>query len=66
MDETNVMMDDELIEECMEVTGIRTREALIDFALREVLRHGRQKCLLELKGTVEWEGNLEEWREERL
>ena len=65
MGRTNVVLDDELVEECKKLTGITTRRALIDFALRELRRHGRQRRLLELKGAIKWEGNLEAWREAR-
>ena len=65
MGRTNVVLDDKLVEECQKITGIRTRRALIDYALHELLRHGRQRRLLELKGTIEWEGNLDAWREGR-
>ena len=65
MGRTNVVLDDELVEKCRKLTGIKTRRALIDFALREVLRHGRQRRLLELMGAVEWEGDLTEWRKQR-
>ena len=65
MGRTNVVLDDELIEECQKVTGIKTRRALIDFALHEVLRHGRQRRLLELRGSVKWEGDLAAWRQPR-
>ena len=66
MGRTNVVLDDELIAECQELTGIKTRRALIDYALHEVRRRGRQKRLLELKGAVEWEGDLGEWRQARV
>jgi len=66
MSRTNVVLDDGLVEECQKITGIKTRRALIDYALHEVLRHGRQKRLLELKGSVKWEGNLSAWREARV
>jgi len=66
MGRTNVVLDDTLVEECQRLTGIKTRRALIDFALRELLRHGQQKRLLELKGTVQWEGDLSAWRESRI
>jgi Arc/MetJ family transcription regulator len=62
MGRTNVVIDDDLVQECQRLTGIRTRRALIDYALREVRRRGRQKRLLELKGTIKWEGDLTEWR----
>jgi len=65
MGRTNVVLNDELVEECQKLTGIKTRRALIDHALREVLRHGRQRRLLELKGAVDWEGNLAAWRQAR-
>ena len=65
MGRTNVVLDDELVEECQKLTGISTRRALIDHALRELLRRGHQRRLLELQGTVKWEGNLDAWREAR-
>lgn len=66
MGRTNVVLDDKLISECQKVTGIKTRRALIDLALRELLRRERQKKLLELKGKVTWEGDLDAWRQGRL
>ncbi|MDZ7759189.1 MAG: type II toxin-antitoxin system VapB family antitoxin [Desulfovermiculus sp.] len=65
MKRTNVVLDDELVKECQELTGIKTRRALIDYALHEVRRRGRQKRLLKLKGAVNWEGDLAEWRKAR-
>ncbi len=65
MGRTNVVIDDELVDECLQLTGIRTRRALIDHAPREVRRRGRRKRLLELKGTIEWEGDLAKWRKVR-
>jgi Arc/MetJ family transcription regulator len=65
MGRTNVVIDDDLVNECQKLTGIRTRRALIDYALHEVRRRGRQKRLLELKGTIKWEGDLVEWRKMR-
>lgn len=62
MGRTNVVLDDELVEECQRLTGIETRRALIDYALRELRRRGRQRQLLELKGAVEWDGDLTAWR----
>ncbi len=65
MGRTNIVLDDTLVETCKELTGIKTRRALVDYALRELKRHGRQKRLLELKGAVDWEGDLSSWRETR-
>ena len=65
MKRTNVLLDDKIVEDCLKATGIKTRKALIDHALRELLRHESQTKILELKGNVHWEGNLNEWRQGR-
>jgi len=65
MGRTNLVLDDQLVADCVEATGIRTRRALVDHALHELLRHERQKKVLELKGTVVWEGDLAGWRRAR-
>ena len=65
MGRTNVVLNDDLVAACQRATGLKTRRALIDHALSELLRHERQKKILELKGAVRWQGNLEEWRRGR-
>ena len=65
MKRTNVVLDDNLVESCIKATGIKTRKALIDHALRELLRHENQIKILNLKGNINWEGKLDEWRQDR-
>ncbi len=65
MKRTNVVLDDNLVEDCIKATGIKTRKALIDHALKELLRHENQIKILDLKGNINWEGNLDEWRQGR-
>ncbi len=65
MKRTNIVLDDKLVDKCMKTTGIKTQRALIDYALRELLRHESQTKILELKGKINWEGNLNEWRRGR-
>ena len=65
MARTNVVLDDKLVAECQRLTKIKTRRALIDHALQELLRREHQKKILELKGRVKWEGELKEWRKAR-
>ena len=65
MKRTNVVLDDKLIHECMKATGIKTQKALIDHALHELLRRENQSKILDLKGKIAWEGNLDEWRQGR-
>lgn len=65
MTRTNVVLDEVLVEECRKATGIPTQRSLIDHALRELLRHSRQKKVLELKGQIAWQGDLRAWRQGR-
>ena len=66
MGRTNIVLDNDLVAECQKVTGIRTRRGLVDYALRELLRRESQARILELKGKVEWEGNLDISRVKRV
>lgn len=65
MKRTNIELDQILLNECFKATGIKTQKALIDYALRELLRHENQTKLLELKGKIKWEGELDDWRQGR-
>ena len=62
MGRTNVVLDDDLVAEARELTGITTIRQVIHHALRELVRHKRQRQLLALRGRVEWEGDLDEMR----
>jgi len=65
MKRTNIVIDENLIKSGLRVTGLKTQRALVDFALRELLRRDAQKKILELKGNINWEGDLGEMRQTR-
>ncbi|RKX46225.1 MAG: type II toxin-antitoxin system VapB family antitoxin [Verrucomicrobia bacterium] len=62
MSRTNIVLDSHLVEEGMKLTGLKTKRNLVDYALRELLRHEKQAKLLELRGKIDWDGNLDEMR----
>ena len=62
---TNIVLDSKLVQAGLKATGIKTRRELVDFALRELLRHKQQKKLLALKGKVTWEGDFAGMRARR-
>ena len=62
---TNIVLDEKLVTAALKATKIKTRKALIDYALRELLRHSQQKELLKLRGKIHWEGDLKASREGR-
>ena len=63
---TNIVLDQDLVEVGLAATGLGTRRELVDHALRELLRHHEQRRILELKGEVDWQGDLDEMRAGRL
>ena len=58
----NIVIDKTLLNEAKLAMGLETSEAVVDFALKELLRHHNQKRILELQGRVKWVGNLEKMR----
>ncbi|NQZ56914.1 MAG: type II toxin-antitoxin system VapB family antitoxin [Lentisphaeraceae bacterium] len=65
MSRTNIVLNDQLVADCMNATGIKTKKSLIDFALNELLRKETQKSILQLQGQVSWDGDLAEMRSAR-
>lgn len=49
---TNIVLDDDLVEEAFSLTGIRTKRELVHVALNELVRRRRKKDLLDLAGSV--------------
>lgn len=52
---TNLSIDPGLIERALEVSGERTKKAAVTKALQEFIARRRQRRLLELMGTLEWD-----------
>ena len=59
---TNIVLDDELVAEAMRRTGIKTKRAVVEEALRMLIRLKRQEEILALRGKLHWEGDLDEMR----
>ena len=63
---TNIDIDDELMQQAMRLGGVATKKAAVDEALRLFVRIKAQAGIRELFGTVQWEGDLEQSRQNRL
>lgn len=59
---TNVDLDDTLVKEAMEISGVNTKKAVLNMVLKEYIRKNNLKKILKYRGTNIWEGNLEEMR----
>ena len=62
MKRTNLVLDEELLEEAVRLSGQRTYSATVNLALAELVRRIKAGRLLELAGSGLWEGRLAEMR----
>ncbi len=65
MGRTNVVLDDDLIEEAKKLAGEKTARETIDLALREFVASRKRKDILSWKGKLRWEGDLDKMRRPR-
>ena len=62
---TNIDIDDDLLAEAMELTGLQTKRATVEEGLRRLIRLERQhQAVLNMAGTG-WEGDLDEMRRDK-
>ena len=50
---TNIIIDQRLVDAGLKITGLKTCQDLVDFALRELVRRQQQRKLLDLKGKIQ-------------
>jgi Arc/MetJ family transcription regulator len=62
---TNIEIDDDVLSEAQRLLGTATKRDTVDSALREVVARHRRLELLQLRGTVRWEGDLKASRKGR-
>ena len=66
MARTNIELDEHLIKEGMRVFQCRSKRQLVHLALSELLKGAKRREILQLRGQVKWEADLEELRRGRL
>lgn len=60
---TNLAIDPELLERAVEVSGERTKKAVVTKALQEFIARRQQKRMLDLMGKLEWDESFDYKRE---
>lgn len=63
---TNVVIDDALLAEAMRYTGLPTKKAVIEEALRTLVRLKAQAQIRQLRGRLHWEGDIADLRQSRF
>lgn len=52
---TNLAIDEMLLAEALEIGGLKTKKATVNEALREFVQRRRQKEILKLFGTIDFD-----------
>jgi len=63
---TNIDIDDELMRQALAASQETTKKAVVEKALRLMIRLRAQEGIKKLRGKVKWEGDLEAMREGRF
>lgn len=56
---TNLALDEGLLQEALEIGGHRTKRATVTEALQEYIRRRKQKDLVRLFGTIEYDPDFD-------
>jgi Arc/MetJ family transcription regulator len=62
---THIELDDVLLRDALRLGGFATKKEAVNAALAEYVSTMRRRKLLELRGKIHWEGDLEELRRDR-
>lgn len=60
---TNLAIDDDLIEEARKLGGHRTKKGAVTAALDEYVQHRKQRQIVRLFGTIDYDKNYDYKRE---
>ena len=59
---TNIVIDDKLMQETLRATGLKTKREAVEHGLRTLLRLRKQAQIRQLRGKVQWQGDLNAMR----
>jgi len=59
---TTVSIDDQLINQALEATGLATQEEVVVLGLQTLIKLKQQSQIKQFKGKLRWEGDLDEMR----
>jgi Arc/MetJ family transcription regulator len=62
---TNIVIDDDLMNRVMKLTGARTKREAVELGLRALLRLKKQESIRNFRGKLNWEGDLDDMRTDK-
>jgi len=62
---TNVVLDDDLVEVALQLSGFKTKRKAIEEGLRLLIELNHQKRIKGFRGKLKWIGNLNKMRADK-
>lgn len=62
---TNIEIDDQLMQDVLRLTGIKTKREAVELGLRQLLRLRQQEEIRRFRGKLAWEGDLDAMRTDK-
>ncbi|NOR66744.1 MAG: type II toxin-antitoxin system VapB family antitoxin [Woeseiaceae bacterium] len=62
---TNIVIDDDLMNRVLKLTGLRTKREAVDMGLKALLKLKRQESIRNFRGKLDWEGDLDDMRTDK-
>ncbi len=59
---TNIVIDDELMQQALQLSGLKTKREVVEHGLKLLITMEQQKQIRSLRGTLFWEGDLDAMR----
>jgi len=62
---TNIVIDDDLMNDAIRLTGAKTKREAVELALKSLIELKKQEQLKKFRGKLTWLGNLDDMRTDK-
>lgn len=59
---TNIDIDDELMEDALKATGLKTKKDAVELGLKTLVKLHKQAEIRKFRGKLKWEGGMDDMR----
>ena len=59
---TNIVIDDDLMTDVLQVTGLKTKREAVELGLKTLIRLKKQEKIKQFKGKLKWDDDLDRMR----
>jgi Arc/MetJ family transcription regulator len=59
---TNIVINDNLMADVLQVTGLKTKREAVELGLRTLIRLKKQEEIKQFKGKLKWDDDLDRMR----